>query len=307
MLSDIRKRIVFALNRRNMLDFLSDKAFLKLMFYVRMGKKLNLKNPTTFNEKLQWLKLYDRKPLYTTMVDKYEVKKYVGGIIGEEYIIPTLGVWEKFEEIDFSTLPEQFVLKCTHDSGGLVICKDKSNFDIPSAREKIDRCLHANYYRHGREWPYKNVQPRIIAEKYMEDDSRKLPAGNEQANSELKDYKLFCFNGEPKITLVCSGRYSELGLQEDFFDERWEHLPVKRPCHPNVAALLKKPETLEQMQALARQLSEHMPFVRVDFYEINGHVYFGEMTLYPASGMVGFEPTEWDQKLGAYIRLPKEN
>lgn len=282
--------IFYRLKKTGVLNKLPDSAYLKFMFRASMNKKLDLRNPKTFNEKLQWLKLYDRKEIYTTIVDKYEVKKYIGKKIGSEYIIPTIGVWNKFEDIDFDKLPNQFVLKCTHDSGGLVICKDKTSFDIPSARKKIESSMKNNFFWLGREWPYKNVQPRIIAEQYMADD--------------LRDYKLFCFDGAPRMTLVCSERFTEEGLKEDFYDEAWNHLDVQRPNHGNAILPIERPKQYELMKELAAKLSEKMPFARIDFYEINEKVYFGEITFYPASGFEGFKPEEWDLKLGEWIKLP---
>ena len=272
--------------------YIPDSIYLKIIFKKIMHKSLNLDNPQTFNEKLQWLKLYDRKPEYTTMVDKYAVKKYVADIIGEEYIIPTLGVWNHFDEIDFDKLPNQFVLKCTHDSGGLVICKDKAILDKVAAKKKLETSLKNNYYWGGREWPYKNVKPRIIAEKYMADD--------------LCDYKLFCFDGVPRLTLVCSERFTKDGLKEDFYDEAWNHLNLQRPAHGNVLLPIARPKQYELMKELAAKLSEKIPFVRIDFYEIHNNVYFGEITFYPASGFEGFKPEEWDLKLGEWIQLPYE-
>ncbi len=270
-----------------------DETYLKLKWRLRFGEPLNLDNPQTFNEKLQWLKLHDRKPEYTRMVDKYEAKKYVAEKIGEEYIIPTLGVWDSFDDIDFNSLPNQFVLKCTHDSGGLVICKDKSTLDMEATRKKLEKCLKRDYYIQSREWPYKNVKPRIIAEKYME----------EKGGGELKDYKLHCFNGEPKMTLVCSDRFAEEGLCEDFFDNDWGHLPTRRPTHPNAPHDIACPKNFELMKELAKQLSKNIPFVRVDFYEIDGRVYFGELTFFPMSGMGVFVPNEWDLKLGEWMNI----
>lgn len=197
-------RVLLPLAARGYLKTMPDEKYLKLMFRARMGKKLNLDEPQTFNEKLQWLKLYNRKPEYTRMVDKYEAKAYVAERIGAEHIIPTLGIWNSFDEIDFNKLPMQFVLKCTHDSGGLVICKDKEKLDIKAAREKIEKSLKNSYYDWGREWPYKDVKPRIIAEQYMADN--------------LRDYKLFCFDSIPRMTLVCSERFTKDGVKEDFYD-----------------------------------------------------------------------------------------
>lgn len=280
----------FKLKKTGVLNLMPDTLYLKFMFRVTLQRKLNLKNPTTFNEKLQWLKIHDRKDIYTTIVDKYEVKKYIAKKIGAKYIIPTLGIWNNFDEIDFDKLPNQFVLKCTHDSGGLVICNDKSQLDIEKAKEKIEKSLKNNFYWLGREWPYKNVKPRIIAEQYMADN--------------LRDYKLFGFNGTPRMTLVCSERFTEGGLKEDFYDEAWNHLSIQRPAHSNAILPIQRPKQYELMKKLAEKLSEKMPSARIDFYEINEKVYFGEVTFCPASGFEGFRPEEWDLKLGEWIKLP---
>ena len=434
--------IPIALQSKGLGYLIPDTLYLQCAYYNTFGKKLNLKNPKTFNEKLQWLKLYDRKPIYTTMVDKYAAKKYVADIIGEEYIIPTLGVWDRFEDIDFTSLPNQFVLKCTHDSGGLVICKDKSMLNIEDARRKINDSLKRDYYLNGREWPYKNVPRRIIAEKYMSKSDGSIPEdykvlnfnGNPgiiqvdldrfinhkkklflpnwtelnfdfnyptekeyslkkpdtlterdrlarklskefsflrtdfyviddriyfgeltlfpasgfgkfspeewderigkwislpekrggvicgdsfflyiheenedsdvELHGELIDYKVFCFNGRPEMTLVCTDRYSATGLCEDFFDNNWVNIPVKRPNHRNSQTQIKRPHNHKQLLCLAEKLSHGTPFLRVDFYEINGNVYFGEMTFYPASGFEGFEPESWDTRFGEKINLP---
>ena len=428
---------------RGYLKNMPDDVYLSRMFKAKVGYPLNLTSPKTFNEKLQWLKLHDRKPIYTTMVDKYAVKDYVASIIGEQYIIPTLGVWDNFDDIDFDALPNQFVLKCTHDSGGLVICKDKSKLDIKKAKKKINKSLHRNYYYMFREWPYKDVKPRIIAEKYMEDESGyelkdykvfnfdgepkmiqvdygrfsrhmrnlyttdwkyieasieyptdpkyiiekpealekmlelartlskgishartdfysideklyfgeitfyhgsgfekftpksfenqisswlKLPGGGyllKEANfyvwvhrqSELKnkpnskalsDYKVHSFNGVPKVILVCKDRFSELGLTEDFFDENWTHLDVRREKHPNSNEEIARPAELDKMLELAEALSKDVPFLRSDFYTIDGKVYFGELTFFPASGFEGFKPESFDKTLGDWLALPTE-
>lgn len=271
-----------------------DKKYLEKAFECIMGKGLDLDNPRTFNEKLQWLKLYDRKPEYTIMVDKYAVKKYVADIIGEEYIIPTLGVWNNFEEIDFNKLPNQFVLKCTHDSGGLVICKDKNVLDLIKAKKKITKSLHNNFFFYGREWPYKNVKPRIIAEPYMEDNKV----------HELIDYKLMCFDGEVKCSFTCSERFSQEGLKVTFFDNDWKVMPFERH-YPSSKNPPKKPLNFNKMLDFAKKLSIGIPFVRVDFYEINGLLYFGELTFFPGNGFEEFTPLEWDYKMGSWLKLPK--
>lgn len=266
-----------------------DPIFLKVKFKIEMQQNLDLKHPTSFNQKLQWLKLNDRNAEYTKMVDKYEVKLIVKEKIGQEYVVENYGLWDSFDEIDFSHLPNQFVLKCTHDSGGVVICSDKSNFNYEKAKIKIENSLNSNFYHVSREWPYKNVQSRIIAEKFLDNNPM--------------DYKFFCFNGEPRLVLVCSDRYSSNGLKEDFYDTDWNKLTLARTNHPNSEVILDRPSSLDIMLNLSKVLSDNIPFVRVDFYDIKGKVYFGELTLYPASGMEGFIPEYWDQKLGNWIKI----
>lgn len=286
------------LANKGLYNYLSDEEYLRRRFVASVGRELNLSDPKTFNEKLQWLKLYDRKDVYTQMVDKYAVKLYVEERIGKQYIIPTLGVWEKFEDIDFALLPNRFVLKCTHDSGGLVICTNKATFNIDNARKKINKSLKRNYYYLGREWAYKNVKPRIIAEKYMEDE----------CTSELRDYKFFCFNGVAKLLFIASERQNkETETKFDFFDMDFNHLDIENG-HPNSENVIDKPSKFNEMRCLAEELSKGIPHVRVDFYEVNGQVYFGELTFSHWSGFVPFEPEEWDETLGAWIELPeKEN
>ena len=274
---------------------LTDKQYLKISYRLCIGKKLNLEEPRTFNEKLQWLKLNDRKKIYTQMVDKCTAKKLVADMIGEQYIIPTIAEWDSFDEIDFEALPDQFVLKCNHDSGGLVICTDKSKFDIEAARKKINKSLKTNYYWKGREWPYKNVKPRIIAEQYMEDKS----------TAELRDYKFFCFNGEAKVLFIATDRQNKnKETAFDFFDLDYKHLPIKNG-HPFAEVLPEKPRKFDEMVVLAEKLSTGIPHVRVDFYEVDGKIFFGELTFFQNSGMVPIEPEEWDYMLGDLINLPK--
>jgi hypothetical protein len=273
----------------------NDELFLRLKWKLKMGYPINLDNPHTFNEKLQWLKLHDRKPIYATMVDKYEAKKYVANIIGEEYIIPTLAVYDRVEDIDFDALPNQFVLKCTHDSGGLVICRDKSKLDKKSAIKKLRKYLKRTYFWQNREWPYKNVNPRIIAEQYMEDKGTK----------ELRDYKFFCFNGIMKALFIASDRQTEgEETKFDFFDADFRHLDI-RNGHPNADMPPAKPETFDKMKKMAEKLSEHIPHLRVDFYEVNGKAYFGELTFSHWSGMKLFNPEKWDMEFGQWIALPE--
>lgn len=271
---------------------LSDKTYLKLIYWLLVGEKLNLNNPQTFNEKLQWLKLYNRNPEYPRMVDKQEAKQYVASIIGDEYIIPTLGVWDRFEDIDFKALPNQFVLKCTHDSGSVVICKDKSTFDYKKARARIIRGLKNDLFWFGREWPYKNLTRKVIVEQFMKSDA-----------SGLTDYKVHCFNGEPKLILVCKDRFTQTGLTEDFFDPQWKQLDIQRSTHPNASDKIAKPEELLEMLALSKRLSENIPFLRVDFYIIEHKIYFSELTFFPASGFEKFVPEQYDKLLGSWINL----
>jgi hypothetical protein len=278
----------------SIMKIVPDKVYLMMQYYYHFHKLPNLKNPQTYNEKLQWLKLYDRRPEYTLMVDKYLVKDYVSKIIGEEYIIPTIGVWDSIDEIDWEGLPDQFVLKWNHDSGSVFICKDKKNIDKEQAIKILKRNEHSSGFWYGREWPYKNVQPRIIAEKYMEDE-----------DGELKDFKFFCFNGETKAMFVATDRFNKsVETKFDFFDSDFNHMPFTNG-HPNATRPIKKPQSFDLMKHLARKLSKGYPHIRVDFYEIKGKVYFGELTLYHWSGFVPFKPSKYDKLFGDWIELPK--
>lgn len=272
--------------------FLSDEAYLKLLFHYRCGYKLNLNNPKTYNEKLQWLKLHDKHPEYEKLVDKIEVKSYVAEAVGEKYIIPTIATWNTIDEIDWDSLPDQFVIKCTSDSGGVVVCKDKSKLDIAKAKKKLRKGWGKNYYNQNKEYPYRYVKPRIIAEQYMEDES----------GYELKDYKIFCFDGEPKYLFVATGRQQN-DTRFDFFDLEWNHLPVLNG-HPNSDSPIMKPENFSEMLEVARKLSKGMTHVRVDLYNVQGRIYFGELTFFHWSGMTKYEPMEWDYKFGEFIKLP---
>ena len=276
---------------RHYCSFLSDETYLKMEYRFQMGEKLDLKNPKTLNEKLQWLKLHDRKPEYVVMVDKYLAKGYIADRIGEEYIIPTLGVWNTADEIDFDKLPEQFVLKCNHNSGGLVVCKDKSKLDITETKKKISRALKQDFYLIGREWPYKDVPRKIIAEKFMVDESGK----------ELKDYKIFCFNGKAEYVEVDFNRFIEHKLNPYDFD--WKPLNFCDSSKNDYAANIPKPQRLEDMRRIAEELSKDIPFLRVDFYSIFDKIYVGELTLYPGSGWIQFDPKSTDEKYGKLLKL----
>ena len=278
--------------------FLPDKIYLRLNYRFSLGQKLNLNNPVSYNEKLQWLKLYYRRPEFTSYVDKSLVKDYVKDKIGEQYLIPTLGVWETLGDIDWDGLPNKFVLKSTNAGGnyGVVICKDKITFDKEDAIKKLKISLALNLYKISREWPYKNVKPRIIAEQYMEDSVTK----------ELRDYKFFCFDGVVKALFVGTERQKPgEDVKFDFFDENYNHLPFKQG-HEHAAQIPAKPKSFELMKELASKLSKGIPHVRVDLYEVDGHPYFGEMTFFHFGGLVPFEPAEWDYKFGEWLTLPKK-
>lgn len=270
-----------------------DDKWLKKKYKCVFNKELNLDNPSTFNEKLQWLKLHDRKPIYSSMVDKYEAKNYVSNIIGEEYIIPTLGVWENVDDIDFSLLPEQFVLKCTHNSGvGLCICKDKNKLDVKKAKKGLNKGLKQNYYLSGREWPYKNVKPRIIAEKYLEDKT-----------GSLIDYKFFCFDGYVDNVMVCLERESG-NPKFYFFDQEWNLLRINiRGKEAPEGFTIPKPKCMDKMFDIASKLSKGLKFNRVDLYECDEKIYFGELTFFPDSGFDKNLLQETDKYLGSLIKL----
>jgi hypothetical protein len=284
--------IVPKLGSRGFFHNMDDETYLKRCFKASMGYEPDFENPQTFNEKLQWLKLYDRDPLYTTLVDKYAVKEWVAERIGEEHIIPTLGVWNKFDEIDFDALPSQFVLKCTHDSGGLVISRDKSKLNKASVRKKFEKLLRREFYYVYREWPYKNVKPRIIAEQYLE------------TKGDLADYKVFAFSNGRLIILVCEDRFAKQERIKTFFDEMWHPLPITEGGHPSNPAHTS-PAHFEEMKSLTRILADGMSFVRVDWYEVENRLYFGEMTFYPNAGYERFDPRDVDHKWGSWIDLPK--
>lgn len=277
---------------RGKYDKLPDREYLEKKFYAMLGYSLDLTNPQTFNEKLQWLKLYDRKPDYTMMVDKYKVREYIKEKLGEEYLIPLLGVWDNAEDINFDKLPNRFVLKCNHNSGlGMYICKDKSKLtekQIKVIRKNLTKGLQQDYYLTGREWPYKDVPRKIIAEKYMEDET-----------GQLRDYKFYCFNGEPKIIMINSDREIEK-TKADYFDMDFNWIDLKWGYEH---ALVKpsKPINFEKMKELAVVLSKNIPELRVDFYEVNNKIYFGELTFFDGSGFDKIEPKEWDKKIGDWI------
>ena len=275
---------------------MNDKLYLEILYKKIFNRELDLKNPKTFNEKLQWLKLYNRNPKYTELVDKYEVKKYIKDLIGEEYIIPTLGIYDKFNEIDFDKLPNQFVIKCTHDSGSIIICRDKNKLNLKDAKKKIEKALKKNFFYGGREWPYKNVKPRIIIEKFMQN-------GEEES---LKDYKFYCFNGTPKFLYVSEGMENHETAKVSFFDMNLEFTDFHRDDYKQMDKKPDKPVNFEEMKKLVAKLSKNIPFLRVDLYEINRKVYFSEFTFSPCSGFMPFNPEKYDEIIGNLLELPGE-
>ncbi len=275
---------------------LSDEEFTKRKYRMKMGKELNIENPQTYNEKLQWLKLFYRDPMYPLLVDKYEVKPIVASIIGNEYVIPTIGVWDSFDEIDFDKLPEQFVLKCTHDSGGISICTNRKTYDIKKAKKNINACLKQNYFLLGREWPYENIKPRIIAEPFLED----------KKTNELRDYKFFVFDGVVKALFIASDRQKPVDTKFDFYSRDFCHMDL-RQGHPNSSLLPDKPQNFDLMISLSEKLGREMPHVRVDFYEVNGKALFGELTFFHHGGWTPFDPEEWDYTFGSWLILPNRN
>lgn len=275
----------------------NDKLYLRIRYRIVMGKCLNLKHPSTFCEKIQWLKINSRNPEYTKFVDKIMVKDIVGDIIGKEYIIPTLGVWDCFDDIDFDLLPNQFVLKTNHSGGscGVYICKDKNSFNINEAKAAMNLSLKKELFPLLREYPYKGIVPKIFAEKYMKNGS----------DAELQDYKFYCFNGRPEYCQLIANRQTKETI--DFYDMNWEHQPFcgLNPECENSGMVVYKPAKFDEMILIATKLSKNIPFVRIDLYYINDKVYFGEMTFFPSSGFGKFTPEEWDAKLGKKITLPK--
>lgn len=275
---------------------LSDKSFIKNIYKKRMGKKINLSNPKTFCEKQNWLKLYDRKPIYTVMVDKYLARDFVAKRIGEEYLVPLLGVWNNADEIDFSSLPNKFVLKCNHNSD-VIICTDKSKLNKNETQKKLNEQLKMDYYTHKREWPYKNIPRKIICEKFMENTN----------GENLVDYKLFCFNGVPKFIMVNSNRFGEGGVKVDMYDMQWNHMEMQDGHYPNAGDIFAKPDCFDEMCRLAEILSEGIPFLRVDFNYWDNKLYFGELTFFHSAGLESFMPEKWDEIIGLWVNLPSKH
>ena len=288
----IEKVILYG-TRNGWFNWIPDKLYLKMIYRIRMKKVLNFSEPKTFNEKLQWLKVNNRSEAYTTLVDKYSVRAYIKKMIGEKYLIPLLGVWDRLEDIDIDSLPDQFVLKTTHDSGGVFICNDKSKFDKDKAYQKLKSSLGHDYYGESREWPYKNVKRRIIAEAFMKDTK----------SAELKDFKFYCFNGVPKILTISNDRSSDNETCFDYYDMEFNHLPFQQGG-PNYTGEIQKPIAFDEMIEVAKKLSKGLIHVRIDLYNIGGIIYFGEWTFYDSSGFEKFYPKEWDYTIGNMIELP---
>lgn len=275
---------------------MSDRFFIKVLWKESMGYKIDLNNPRTFNEKLQWLKLNARNPLYSTLVDKYTAKQWVADKIGQQYVIPNLAVYDSVDQIDLDKLPDRFVLKCNHDCGSIVICKDKSSFDLEAAKKKLDAAMKRNYYWDSREWPYKNVKPRIIAEPYLEDSS-----------GELRDYKVYAFNGECDYLMLCFDR-SKGETKFIYFDRNWviQKELSNHGLKYGDTIEVERPYNLDLIFEFAEKLSSGFPFVRVDFYETNRQLLFGEMTFYPSAGFDGRRTKALEDYLNKRLILPRK-
>lgn len=290
--NEIIRYIWRKISKLGLLNFLSDELFVKLEYKLKMKNDLDIANPKRYNEKLQWLKLYDHNPLYTDLVDKYEVRKYVEDLIGKEYLIPVYGVYQNYEEIDFDALPNQFVLKPTHTSGDVFLCKDKSTIDHAELKKEVEQWLKKDYFDYHREWPYKNIEPRIVCEKFM----------IEKGSDRIKDYKFFCFDGKPELMFVASDRGTNTKF--DFYDMQFNHLDIKQH-YPKSNMSMTKPKNYDEMIKLAEILSKGYPHVRIDLYSINDTLYFGEFTFYHFSGFEPFEPDSFDFELGSLLELPQ--
>lgn len=285
-----RGNIMFALK------FLPDKLYLQIFYFTTTGKFINFKNPKGFCEKQQWLKVNDRRPEYSKLVDKLAVREHIDKVLGEGHMFPLLGYWERFEDIDFDALPEQFVLKCNHDSGSTRVIKDKSALtkeELEEMRFFYNKRLKRNYFYAGREYPYKGIEKNyIIAEQLMVDDKN--------PDKSIEDYKFFCFGGEPKVMFVATDRSTDCRF--DFFDMDFNHLDLVN-IHPLADKPIEKPEMFEEMKRIAAKLSQGMRFVRIDLYELNGKIYFGEYTFFHGGGFRLCEPPEWERRLGDWIDL----
>ena len=279
---------------RGLTRFVSDRTHISLLYRSFLGVFPDFENPITFNEKIQYLKLKQRDPLFTRLADKIAAKEWIGNKIGEQYVVPTLAIWDSPSKVSLDGLPDRFVLKTNHDCGGVVICKNKNSFELTKAKRFLQQHFKKNYFYSSREWPYKNINPMIFAEAYLSDGSRD--------DCQLADYKVFCFNNGRMVTLVCRGRGSDSGLEKTFFDEHWEMLPLNEGGHSR-STRIEKPAFFEQMKDIACTLSEGFSFIRVDFFCTKEKLYVGELTFYPNSGFEQFEPRSYDELFGSWIRL----
>jgi hypothetical protein len=288
------KRAATAFAIRHIFKYIPDKLYLEIRYYLRVKTKLNLKNPVTFGDKINWLKLYDRNPLYTQLADKYAVRKYVAKKIGEEYLLPLLGVWDSADAIDYSKLPNQFVLKCTHDYGSIEIIKDKKTSNLHAVNHRLEWKLKRDFYVINREWAYKNIPPRIVAEPYIEDNA-----------GQLDDYKCFCFDGKVRLISVDYDRFH--GHKKNLYTPDWQYIPAVYSYPTDPEHVIPAPKALKKMIALAEKLSEGIPHVRADFYLLGERIIFGELTFYTAAGFYKFQPESFGKTMGNYINLPTIN
>jgi hypothetical protein len=292
------RRVILHLLRTKAASLMPDPLYLKIRYWAELRKSLNLNNPHTYNEKLQWLKLYNRNPDYTFMADKYSVRKYVADTIGEEYLVPLIGVWNRVDDIDFSALPDRFVLKCTHDCGGLVICRNKSKLDAIAAKKFLDRCLHRNYFYIAREWPYKNIIPRIIGEIYLDD--RPIDQYPDHITPVLNAYKFFCFNGTPKYLVHTVDKGDD--IRYDYFNMDFNRVDISAG-YARADYEIVKPQNFEEMKYIASCLSKGICHVRVDLFNIAGKIYFNELTFFNWAGYQAFIPEKWDSIWGELIDI----
>lgn len=282
------RRLVLSLNNHGLLQWMNDAANTELIYYMRTGQKLDLHNPKTFNEKLQWLKVYDHNPRYSMLVDKIAAKKSIGDLIGKEYIVPLIGEWERAEDINFDSLPDRYVLKCNHDQGSVVIVTDAKKLDKDETVSFFKKRLRKNVYASSREYAYRDIKPKVFAEELLGDA--------------ITDYKFYCFNGEPKFLYVCRGIERLEPLKMDFFDMEFKPMPFYRTDHLRLG-IIPQPQHFEEMKNIARTLAQDTKFVRIDLFEENNKVYFSEYTLIPASGYAKFQPPEYDAIIGDWLKL----
>ncbi len=282
------RKFVGALGNNGLLNWMSDSKYLKLLYKEQLGKELNLDNPVSFNEKLQWLKIHDHNERYYDLVDKIKAKEVVGKIIGEEHIVPIYKIWDKASLINFEDLQNKFVLKCNHDQGSVLLVDDKNKIDVSNIRKSYSKLLKRSPYPGTREYPYKMIKPAVFAEKYL--------------GGSIIDYKFYCFNGEPKFLYCGKGLTTDHSLKIDFYDMNWELMPFYRTDYDRLG-IIPKPHHFELMKNIAMKLSQNTAFVRIDLFEVDDVVYFSEYTLYPAAGFMPFVPEEYDIELGHWIKI----